>query len=349
MTANTEASESIPQVTGSASMVLLVDDQAIIAQALRRLLADVPDIDLHYCCDPTEAIREANQIRPTVILQDLVMPSIDGLDLVRLFRANSETAETPIIVLSAEEDAATKSKAFAIGANDYLVKLPDRVELIARIRYHTKAYMSQIQRDEAFRALRQSQHKLLASNTALMALNQSLEDTTRTLEQAQAQLEMHASQDALTQLANRRAVDSHLAFRSTRETQFSVIYIDLNGFKKINDTYGHQAGDELLKMVGDRLRQVFRPTDIVGRWGGDEFVVLLDASFAEAQSYVSRIARGLSEEFAILSDTTEQRVKVGAAMGVATWQPGDTVSDVLQRADKEMYAQKLRKTANDGE
>ena len=78
----------------------------IVAQAVRRLLADLPDIDLHYCSDPIEAIKEANRIRPSVILQDLVMPSIDGLDLVRLFRANPETAETPIIVLSSEEDSA---------------------------------------------------------------------------------------------------------------------------------------------------------------------------------------------------------------------------------------------------
>ena len=160
-------------------MVLLVDDQAIIAQAVRRLLANLPDIDLHYCSDPVEAIREANEIRPYVILQDLVMPSIDGLDLVRMFRSNAGTADTPIIVLSAEEDAEMKSRAFAVGANDYLVKLPDRVELIARIRYHAKAYVTQIQRDEAFRALRESQHQLLATNTALISLNQSLEEATR--------------------------------------------------------------------------------------------------------------------------------------------------------------------------
>jgi PleD family two-component response regulator len=107
------------------TMVLLVDDQAFVAQAVSRLLADLPDIDLHYCSDPIDAIKEANRIKPTVILQDLVMPSIDGLDLVRLFRANRETAEIPIIVLSSEDDSHVKSQAFAMGANDYLVKLPD--------------------------------------------------------------------------------------------------------------------------------------------------------------------------------------------------------------------------------
>ena len=161
------------------TMVLLVDDQPMVAQAVSRLLAGLPDVDLHYCSDPIDAIREANSIRPSVILQDLVMPSIDGLDLVRLFRANPGTAETPIIVLSSEDDAEVKSQAFAVGANDYLVKLPDQIELIARIRYHSKAYLNQIQRDEAFRALRESQQQLLASNTALISLNQSLEEATR--------------------------------------------------------------------------------------------------------------------------------------------------------------------------
>ena len=161
------------------TMVLLVDDQAMVAQAVSRLLADLPDIDLHYCSDPIEAIKEANRIKPTVILQDLVMPSIDGLDLVRLFRANPGTAETPIIVLSSEDDSQVKSQAFAVGANDYLVKLPDKIELIARIRYHSKAYINQLQRDDAFRALRESQQQLLASNTTLISLNQSLEEATR--------------------------------------------------------------------------------------------------------------------------------------------------------------------------
>src|SRR5580704_13116749 len=175
----TQVIESSTTTLDFSTMVLLVDDQAIVARAVRRLLADLPDIDLHYCSDPMDAISEANKIRPSVILQDLVMPSIDGLDLVQLFRANPTTAETPIIVLSSEEDSEVKSQAFAVGANDYLVKLPDRIELVARIRYHSKAYVNQIQRDEAFRALRESQQQLLATNTALISLNQSLEEATR--------------------------------------------------------------------------------------------------------------------------------------------------------------------------
>jgi signal transduction histidine kinase len=174
-----QAIESGPQRVDYSAMVLLVDDQVMVAQAVRRLLADLPDIDFHYCSDPIQAIEESNQIRPTVILQDLVMPSINGLDLVQLFRANSGTADTPIIVLSSEENPEVKSQAFAAGANDYLVKLPDKMELIARIRYHSKAFINQLQRDEAFRALRESQRQTVAANTSLISLNQKLEEATR--------------------------------------------------------------------------------------------------------------------------------------------------------------------------
>jgi len=170
---------SIGSSTDYPAMVLLIDDQAIVAQAVRRLLAGLPDIDLHYCPDPIDAIRIANEVRPTVILQDWIMPSIDGFDLLQLFRANPSTADTPIIVLSSEENPEIKSRAFAAGANDYLVKLPDKIEVIARIRYHSRAYLNAIQREEAFRALRESQQQLLESNTALIALNQKLEEATR--------------------------------------------------------------------------------------------------------------------------------------------------------------------------
>ena len=159
------------------AMVLLVDDQAMVAEALRRLLSVRPEIDFHYCSDPIDAVGTANEIKPTVILQDWVMPSISGSDLLHLFRSNPGTAETPIIVLSSEESPETKSRAFAAGANDYLVKIPDKTELIARIQYHSKAYQHRVQRDEAFRTLRESQQKLSDSNLTLISVNKRLEET----------------------------------------------------------------------------------------------------------------------------------------------------------------------------
>jgi signal transduction histidine kinase/HPt (histidine-containing phosphotransfer) domain-containing protein len=162
-----------------AAMVLLVDDQVMVAEAIRRSLANQPNVDFHYCIDPNEAIRLAIQIKPTVILQDLVMPGIDGLTLVRNFRSNPATKDIPIIVLSTKEEPTVKGQSFAAGANDYLVKLPDKIELLARIRYHTKAYVNQLQRDDAFRALRESQQQLVDNNTQLISLNQKFEEATR--------------------------------------------------------------------------------------------------------------------------------------------------------------------------
>jgi len=152
--------KAIPDFTEHGIKVLLVDDQAIVAEAVRRMLAEEPDIEFHYCRDPAKAILAACEIRPTVILLDLIMPDIDGLTLTKFLRANEKTREIPLIVLSAKEEATTKAEAFALGANDYLVKLPDKIELIARIRYHSNGYITLLQRNEAYEALLASQNAL---------------------------------------------------------------------------------------------------------------------------------------------------------------------------------------------
>jgi signal transduction histidine kinase len=160
-------------------MLLLVDDQAFIGEAVRRVVANESDIDFHFCAHAEKALAEAERIRPTVILQDLVMPGMDGLDLVRAYRESEITRQIPVIVLSVREEASTKSEAFFAGANDYLVKLPDRSELLARIRYHSAAFIAQLERDAAMQALRESQQQLLATNTSLISLNQKLEEATK--------------------------------------------------------------------------------------------------------------------------------------------------------------------------
>ncbi len=146
--------------------VLLVDDQAIVGETVRRMLEPENDITFHFCQDPTQAIKVAADIGPTVILQDLVMPEVDGLTLVKFFRAHGKLKEVPLIVLSSKEEATTKAEAFAAGANDYLVKLPDRIELIARIRYHSTGYINLLERNEAHQALVKSQRELAAQLTS---------------------------------------------------------------------------------------------------------------------------------------------------------------------------------------
>ncbi|MFO0822148.1 MAG: SpoIIE family protein phosphatase [Gemmataceae bacterium] len=142
--------------------VLLIDDQAIVGETVRRMLAEEPKLEYRFCSDPTQAIEVANEFQPTVILQDLVMPEIDGLQLVRFFRANTATRDTPLVVLSSKEEPTIKAKAFALGANDYMVKLPDKLEVVARIRYHSRGYIALLERNDAYEKLAASQRELAA-------------------------------------------------------------------------------------------------------------------------------------------------------------------------------------------
>ncbi|MFM8734016.1 MAG: SpoIIE family protein phosphatase [Pirellulales bacterium] len=157
-----------PSAGPRGATVLLVDDQPIIGEAVRRLLAGEADIAFHFCRDASEALERAADVQPTVILQDLVMPEIDGLTLVRQFRADERFCDVPIIVLSTKEEPAVKAEAFALGANDYIVKLPDRLELLARVRYHSRGYVALLERNEAFAAL-ESSRQVLANDIATAA------------------------------------------------------------------------------------------------------------------------------------------------------------------------------------
>ena len=145
--------------------VLLVDDQLLIGEVVRRMLSKEKDISFHYCQNPDNAIDMACQIHPTVILQDLHMPSEKvGLELLHQFKSNPATLDVPLIILSTNETPLTKAETFSIGANDYIVKLPDRLEVIARIRYHSGGYINRLERNEAYSALLKSQKQLEVRN-----------------------------------------------------------------------------------------------------------------------------------------------------------------------------------------
>lgn len=154
--------------------VLLVDDQPMVGETVRRMLADEPHLEFRYCPDPAEAIDAANEFKPTVILQDLVMPDIDGLQLVRYYRANAGTREVPLVVLSSKEEPTVKARAFALGANDYMVKLPDRLEVVARVRHHSRGYVALLERNEAYRELAATQREVAAELARAARYVQSL-------------------------------------------------------------------------------------------------------------------------------------------------------------------------------
>jgi two-component system, chemotaxis family, response regulator WspR len=311
---------------GYAAMILLVDDQVIIAEAVRRALGNEPNLDFHFCSEPSQAIGVAEQISPTVILQDLVMPGVDGLSLVRAYRAHEITRNIPVIVLSSREEPKTKSDAFAAGANDYLVKLPDRIELIARLRYHTRAYMNQLQRDEAYRALRESQHQLMEANFELQRL---------------------MNMDGLTGLNNRRRFDEYAQAewrRATRDqTAYSVLIADIDDFKRYNDTYGHLAGDEVLKQIATAIRSnCGRPADLPSRFGGEEFAIVLPGTPLAGAKHLAESIRLAVENLKIPHSSSSTGSYVTLSIGAIGTIPQNDASllEFIVRADKAMYEAK---------
>ncbi len=147
--------------------VLLIDDESFSEDIISHGLKACAPHTLRYASRPGMAVELAKEIDATVVLVDLRMPEIDGLDVTRRLRADKETEQIPVIVLSSEDDPDVKAKAFAAGANDYLVKWPDPRELVARVRYHSDACIARRQRDDAFVSLRLSQQQLEASQQAL--------------------------------------------------------------------------------------------------------------------------------------------------------------------------------------
>lgn len=315
-----------PMQNDQVMMVLLVDDQLIVGETVRRLLLGQPNMDFHYCSDPSKALSVAKEIRPTVILQDLVMPGVNGLDLVREYRKDPLTCDVPIIVLSAREEPAIKSEAFTLGANDYLVKLPDRLELLARIRYHSRAYLNQVQRDQAYAALRESQQNLLEANLELQRLTRV---------------------DGLTGLSNRRYFDEYLAAEWSRAARTgstaAVLMIDVDEFKRYNDSYGHLAGDEILKTVGRTLQLHCRQaSDLAARFGGEEFaIVLLDTPLTRVEQLGKDLCHSI-EALRMGHSASTVSAYVTVSIGGALAVPAEGASPMLliDAADKALYQAK---------
>ena len=145
----TDVKESAKQ-----TKVLLVDDQMIVFAGLKKVLADRPDIVINYCSDPTKAIATANEFLPDVILQDLEMPEIHGLQLLKFYRSHPQLKEIPVIVLTSNDDPETKKKLFDADANDYLVKMPHEKELKARIDMQVRTFRLKQEKDKLFMQLR---------------------------------------------------------------------------------------------------------------------------------------------------------------------------------------------------
>jgi len=320
---NTSTTENSARFPAHPIMVLLVDDQPIIAESIRRMLQDEADIDLHYCTEGNDALALVANIHPTLILQDLIMPHVDGLDLVSRYRAKPESADIPIIVLTSKEDPKTKAEAFRRGANDYVVKLPDKLELVARIRYHSQWYIYKRQRDDAYRSLQESQKQLENANLRLMHLS---------------------THDSLTSIPNRYHFDQVFSDEWNRmrrvKKSLSIIMIDIDFFKKYNDALGHQAGDECLIKVATCLSAgLNRPGDLIARYGGEEFALILPSTDIKGAQLIAEKVRASVEVLKIPHPDSSASACISISLGVASIVPNASkkTDDLLREADQALY------------
>jgi diguanylate cyclase (GGDEF)-like protein len=151
-----------------------------------------------------------------------------------------------------------------------------------------------------------------------------------------------AFKDSLTGLLNRRSVEQRIEAAMASARPFCVVMLDLNGFKQVNDTHGHGAGDSLLTQFAKELRSNVRGSDIVGRWGGDEFVLLLECDADSAKAQIGRIEKWAFGEYTLPASAGGNPLKlpVRASVGVAEWRRGDKLAQLIERADQAMYREK---------
>jgi diguanylate cyclase (GGDEF)-like protein len=168
----------------------------------------------------------------------------------------------------------------------------------------------------------------------------SLEATLEGYKKQLAETERKASIDALTGLINRRGIEMAMSKRCGEKIPFCVVLLDLNGFKQVNDTYGHLAGDDLLKAFSSELQAHFRAGDIIGRWGGDEFIIVTNGDPQDARNCVERVRKWAFGAYKVKTPNGSFQVQVSASVGIAAWDLQEDIPALISRADEAMYCEK---------
>ena len=313
--------------------ILVVDDNPANRVALRRLLAKVP-AELIEADSGNGALAFCLDHQFALILLDVNMPDMDGFEVANLLNDDVLNRETPIIFISAAYDDLNRLKGYGAGAVDYIAKPVNEVILRSKVQVFLELYRRKFE----------LQWALDQVSAHAAALEREIELRQR----SEAEVWHRASHDGLTNMPNRmlfmdrieKAID-----RSKRhDRSFALGYMDIDGFKPVNDTYGHQVGDELLKAIAVRLRQRVRSEDTVARLGGDEFAVILEEVIdtpATAMRLCEGICGELRKPYVIDTPQGPLTIEIGASLGIAIFPQHAKVCDALiLAADQAMYSAK---------
>lgn len=303
LTANEPAAEPV------SGRVLVLDNRIAPGERIRNLLT--PKHEVTLVAEPQEAVEAfgAAQGGFDLIIVNLDLDGMDGLRICSQLKSVETTRQTPVLILVDPEDHQRLLRALDMGVNDYLIRPIDRQELLARV-------ATQIRRHRYTEQLR-------------LAVRSSME---------------MAVTDALTGLYNRRYLETQLyqliEQSADRGKGLSLLTLDIDFFKSVNDTYGHDAGDRVLQEVAGRIRGCVRSVDLACRTGGEEFVVVLPgADLAVAEKVGERIRRAVASKPFMLGPGSH--LTVTASLGVSSLQTAqDTVEDLLKRADRALYRAK---------
>ena len=306
--------------------ILIVDDVLENIRLLSTIL-DSNGYPTRKATNGTMALKAVEATLPSLILLDIRMPGLSGYEVCQHLKLNPKTTHIPVIFLSASDDVTDKVEGFRVGGADYITKP-----------FHVEEVLARVKNQLAIITAQQTIHQLNAQ------LEERVQERTRQLEIANSQLSEMAFCDLLTQLPNRALLTKCLQEAMSQqqanpENQFAVLYLDCDRFKIVNDSLGHQAGDELLIAISHRLKSVLRQEDLLARIGGDEFVVLL-TNLAEPHA-ATQVAERILNSFISSIRLRERDVFISFSIGIVLEHSTycDT-EELLRDADTAMYQAK---------
>ncbi len=331
--------------------VLLVNDDAAGLFALESLLTNTTDkreYEVVTARSGQEALRHVLNHEFAVILLDVSMPGMDGFETAEAIHSHPRSASVPIIFITAHyADEINRMKGYQKGAVDYLFTPVIPQILQTKVAVFVDLTKKNLELQRKTQELAALNHDLRIQRLQdLERINTELQEEIIERKQAEQRAHELAIRDPLTGLLNRRSLIEHLEhavlYAARHKTNFALLFLDLDKFKNINDTLGHEVGDELLRQVADRLRDAVRESDVVARLGGDEFVVLLEG--LTAASDASTAARKIAQANARPFEIGPHCVHTSASIGIGLYpQDGNSARLLMKNADLAMYHAKQQK------